>query len=105
MYNLRYNEPRKRGPYGRVGKKIKGVGVALFVIGVIVSVAIGIYYLLTALQYLMNDPKVTFVEGLAKENILRPLIMFVVVPLGGSFASWLVSLLFYGFGELIDKNT
>ena len=105
MYNVRHNTPQKRGLFNSAGKKIKNVSVAIFVIGLIVSIAVGIYYLVILIQNLRGGTADIFTDGLAKELILAPAINVLLFPVGGGFASWIVSLLVYGYGDLIDKNT
>ena len=104
MRNLHYHTPKKRGIYANVGKKIKGIGVFIFAAGVLASIAVGIYYLVTLINALGGDVKALFANGIP-HDLLRPLVLVLVAPLGGSFAAWLVSLFFYSWGEFIDRNT
>ena len=105
-YNIEYNTGKKRGLFRNAGKKIKGFGVFLFVLGTIASIGVGIYFLTVLINALGGgNLKALFANGLPKREVLFPMVMVLVCPLGGTFVSWLISLLFYGFGELIDKNT
>lgn len=67
--------------FGNVGKKIKTLAIVVFVVGFMVSAAVGIMLLSWA-----------DVGGL-------------VVWIGGALVSWISSLMIYGQGELIEKAT
>lgn len=68
--------------YENIGGKIKGLAKAVFIIETIITVIAGIILM-------------SMDEDL---SLLGFFVMFV-----GPLASWLSSLLLYGFGELIDK--
>ena len=105
-YNVEYNTGKKHGLFGSAGKKIRGFGIFLFVLGTIASIGVGIYFLTVLINVLGGgNLKALFAGGLPKKEVLFPMVMVLVCPLGGTFASWIISLLFYGFGDLIDKNT
>ncbi len=67
--------------FGNVGKKIKTLAIVVFVVGFMVSAAVGIMLLS------WEDA-----GGL-------------VVWIGGALVSWISSLMIYGQGELIEKAT
>ena len=70
--------------YENIGNKIKGLATAIFIIGAIAGIALGICCF--ALQ----------------EDILIPIgVAFIVIS---PILSWVSSLLVYGFGELIIKT-
>ena len=109
MSNIYYNNnkggKRGRGLYNNVGQKIKNFSGFILGVGVLASIGVGVYYLLNIINmFTGSDIKALFAEGLPEE-VLRSLILVLVVPIGGTIASWLLSLLLYGYGEFIEKNT
>lgn len=67
--------------FDNIGSKIKGCAYATFFLGVIASIISGI-----TLSVSVGD------------------IIVVLTIMLGSVGSWIVSLLIYGFGELVDKT-
>lgn len=76
--------------FDNIGKKIKGLAKAVFWIGVVFSVALGIG-LVAILHSGYNHSGGGFLWAL------------IIIGVGGFFA-WLGSVFVFGFGELIDTN-
>ena len=68
--------------YKQIGEKIKGIAEGIFIVGVIASVA------------------VAYVFWTGTKKILIGLLIVLV----GIIASWLSTILLYGFGQLISTN-
>ena len=64
-----------------IGSKIQTLAVAIFIIGIVISVIVGLGFM-----------EETFIGGL-------------LIAIMGCLCSWIVSLFAYGFGELIEKTT
>ena len=69
--------------YDNIGKKIKGLATATFIVEALASIIIGIV-----------------VAVIDNDLVLVSLLILLL----GSFAAWVSSWLLYGFGELIDKT-
>lgn len=96
---------QKRGLYGKIGKKIKGLAIAFFVIGVLASVAIGIYYLAAPVKILLGTEASNLAATLISSAVIKPLAIGLVFPIVGSLIFLFVSWFIYGYGELVDRNT
>ena len=68
--------------FENIGEKIKGLAKVICVIGIIISVIFGLYFLA------------------GEENPAGVIFMLI-----GPIASWASTLVLYGFGELIDRTT
>lgn len=71
--------------FENVGEKIKNVAKTVFVVGIIVSI-------IEALPYMTDD--------IVFEDYWYMAFLTIIV---GSIAAWIISLMVYGFGELIVK--
>ena len=74
--------------FNRVGKKIKGLCVAVTVIGIIASFIIGLTMI---------------IEAAKSRNSTAGIIIGILVIVLGSLESWLISLFSYGYGQMIDS--
>ena len=74
--------------FSHIGKKIKGLAVAAFVIGIVFSVCIA--FSLTKLY--------------AEDNGVLAVIIYSGTVVMGILFSWLSVLILYGFGELVDQS-
>ena len=74
--------------FNRVGKKIKGLCVAVTVIGIIASFIIGLTMI---------------IEAAKSRNSTAGIIIGILVIVLGSLVSWLISLFSYGYGQMIDS--
>ena len=77
--------------FSHIGKKIKTVALVFFWLGFAAFIAYGIYMMFFNRNYLGMDTTKAI------------LIMLATVAVG-FIASWLGSILLYGFGELVDSN-
>ena len=68
--------------YDNIGRKLKGLATAFFIIGSVITVIIGFLYIASS------------------EFLILTGVLYLVL---GPLASWCISLVLYGFGELIDK--
>ena len=82
--------------FDNVGEKIEGIATFVFYLGVTVSILLGLYYFYTGLcmegHYIANTKEILIVEG-------------IVIPFLGGFISWIISLLVYGLGLLIENSS
>ena len=74
-----------------IGGKIKGLAVILCVLGIILSVILGIVCWTLPTGYRYSNPMAGFWPGLA-------------VIVGGCLGSWIGSFFMYGFGQLIEDT-
>ena len=95
-----------RNLYKRVGRKIQGLAAFIFIVGAIASIAVGGYYLVAGVRTLAtSNVRDLIQQGLVKETFGYPLVIGLLLPIGGTLAAWIASWLIYGYGEFIDKNT
>ena len=109
-YGKELFENMSRGFFGRVGKRIEGLAIFLFVVGTLASIAVGAYLLFTVFQKLnganlLETLLQMFKDGTGKEEIGYPFGLGVLHIVGGPLASWIGSWFIYGYGEFIDSNT
>ena len=81
-----------------VGKKIKIVASVICWIGIIISCMLGILLIYTDGQLHINN--YTFYTYTRTELIIEGFVLMAV----GSIISWIVSIMIYGFGELVDNS-
>jgi len=74
--------------FNEIGKKLKGLALAMFIIGAVASIIIG---------------TVLLIIGIDLEEILLWL-TGIFTMIFGVIASWISSWFLYGFGELVDKT-
>lgn len=74
--------------FGNAGSKIKGTAIAFFIIGVIISLLLGIFTVIAA----VNSGEFGF------------LLLSIVLILGGIIISWISTVTLYGFGQLIENT-
>ena len=79
--------------YENIGKKIKGLAWATFIIGAAASVIVAIIFFSNASDVYLEEFKSVYITT----GVLWLLI--------GPIVSWVSSWMLYGFGELIDKVT
>ena len=95
-----------RNFYRRVGRKIQGFAAFIFILGALVSICVGGYYLFTGVKALVTSNVRDLIHmGLVKETFGYPIIIGLLLPIGGTLVAWIASWLIYGYGEFIDKNT
>ena len=78
-----------------IGRKIKGYAKAVCLVGVILSVILGISTIVGGAKLLEHS--VTEDQG------ITAIVSGCLTIVGGALASWVGSFLLYGFGELIDR--
>ena len=79
--------------YSNIGKKLKGLAKALFIIDTIAVIIIGIAFVGTGLLYYRILQYRFFIFGGIATIVIGPVL------------SWISSWFLYGFGELIDKTS
>ena len=76
--------------FDRIGSKLKSLAEVLCALGIAVSIIWGVFLLESG-----------SVRGFIHEHTL---LLALCVAIGGSIASWLVTLFIYGFGQLIENT-
>ena len=90
-----YNPPERK-MYRNIGEKIKTLTAVVTVIGIIVSIILGIVALSTAADlYKELGERMPFSDG-----FVIFLIYFIAIP----FGIWVSSFFAYGFGELVERT-
>ena len=77
--------------FENIGRKIKVVALVIFGLGVAGSAVFGVYY-------------VNMGRNLLGWETTKSIIIFWSIIVAGFLTSWFISMLLYGFGELIDTN-
>ncbi len=81
-----------KAPFYNIGGKIKGLAVVICIVGIIISVAFGIYMYNNSTRFY----GMSFNEAAA---------ISIAIIIAGPLLSWVGALFVYGFGELIEKTT
>lgn len=89
-YSQNSSNSLSSGTFANVGSKIKGIAKAAYILGVLASCFLGLYIIIGQSSDLGAPISV--------------LIGIITISFGW-LASWIWSLLIYGFGELIDKTS
>lgn len=80
--------------FNNVGKKIKMLAEVICVVGILITVALGFYYIVSYLE----------LSNYSRSQALGVLIDGIILIIVGPLASWVGCFLLYGFGELIDAT-
>ena len=78
--------------YKNIGVKIKGLAYALCIIGAVVSIIMGVAYVLQGVLQSQDNAHLLIIIG----------VWTIII---GPLLSWLATWFIYGFGELIDKTS
>ena len=87
--------------YNNIGKKIKTVANVLAVVGIVISIILGIVFFMAWSGILNAFSDKSAFDSYAR-NSLSGLVIGFLIAGGGSFVSWISNFLLYGYGELID---
>ncbi len=79
--------------FNNIGSKIKILASCIFWISSVVSVIIGIFYLILAIKAQVITVGLSYI------------ILGLLIPIVGIIASWICGMFVYGFGELIEKTS
>lgn len=89
--------------YDNIGKKIKGSAIAIFIIGALACIIIGIVKIVTADDGLeLTDNLLSLLSSYQSKE--QRIFYGICILLLGPVLSWILSWALYGFGELIEKT-
>ena len=87
--------------YNNIGKKIKTVANVLAVVGIVISIILGIVFFMVWSGTLKLVSDVISLDSYQRST-LSGAVYGLLIAGGGSFVSWISNFLLYGYGELID---
>ena len=88
--------------YNNIGRKIKILARIICIIGIIISIILGLL-VLPYIEYIEYYIKIDSL-ALIKEKLTESLIECIKIIVLGSLISWISSFCLYGFGQLIENS-